>query len=133
MRAAVDALSGNHEVRHPRRHFAEDRCRFDESGPRAAVAALTAILSPDNEALSRYRRVVHMAEDRILPPQQCGRGLVDIASKGSLLIAVHGRREFGGHRKAIISGQAIRLGLAPPGVEARGIREAREPGRRVED
>ncbi|MCH7636265.1 MAG: hypothetical protein IIA12_01165, partial [Proteobacteria bacterium] len=54
---------------------------------------MTAILSPDTDALARYRRVMEMAADRILPPQLRDRGLVEISSTGSLLTAVYGRRE----------------------------------------
>jgi hypothetical protein len=57
------------------------------------VAVLTAILTSDSEALTSYRRIIEMAENRILPANQCGRGLVDIFSKGALLMAVQGRRE----------------------------------------
>jgi len=57
------------------------------------LSVLTAILTPDRKALSRYRRVIEVSSDRILPPALHRQGLQDIAEHGQLLTAVHGRRE----------------------------------------
>jgi len=78
------------------------------------LAILTAILSPIDEDLARYRMVLEALAKRILPAGQLADDAILLSQSGPVLIAVHGRRD------GVIHGDT--------GVLAGLTRSARLPG-----